>query len=320
METLRVDLAVIGWGKAGKTLVFGEAAFDGPRRIVVRGGEDELAIEAEHVVINTGTTSRRAGLPGEDLPHVHDSASLQQLAAVPDRLVIVGAGPIGLEFADMYARFGSEVTVLSRGPVLPKLDEAVRASVLAALSGAGVRVVAGATVTEITPDAVLTQDGSYPAGDVNGGPQFTYVSMDDFRILRAQLLDGPAHSRADRVAVPRTTFLTPPLGEVGLTPAAAREAGHDILVATQAVADIAVMPRPKAVAEPHGVVQVVVDAATDELLGAAWHSVDAQEVINIVALAMRAGVTATQLRDGIWTHPSTTEALNGVLGELRAAE
>ena len=237
---------------------------------------------------------------------------------------------------------------------------------LAALSGAGVRVVAGATVTEITPDAVLTQDGSYPAdavlvavgrapvvpegaeaagmaldergfvavddhlrtsvdgvwaaGDVNGGPQFTYVSMDDFRILRAQLLDGPAHSRADRVAVPRTTFLTPPLGEVGLTPAAAREAGHDILVATQAVADIAVMPRPKAVAEPHGVVQVVVDAATDELLGAAWHSVDAQEVINIVALAMRAGVTATQLRDGIWTHPSTTEALNGVLGELRAAE
>ena len=119
METLRVDLAVIGWGKAGKTLVFGEAAFDGPRRIVVRGGEDELAIEAEHVVINTGTTSRRAGLPGEDLPHVHDSTSLQQLAAVPDRLVIVGAGPIGLEFADMYARFGSEVTVLSRGPVLP---------------------------------------------------------------------------------------------------------------------------------------------------------------------------------------------------------
>lgn len=82
------------------------------------------------------------------------------------------------------------------------------------------------------------------------------------------------------------------------------------------VADIKAMPRPKAVQDPRGVIKFVVDAETDLVLGARLFHVDSQEVINLVALAMRAGVTASELRDGIWTHPSSTEALNEVLGQL----
>ena len=90
------------------------------------------------------------------------------------------------------------------------------------------------------------------------------------------------------------------------------------LVTTKPVANIAAMPRPKTLGETHGLIKVLVDPTTDEVLGATIFSVDAQEVINLVALAMRNKVTASALRDGIWTHPSTTEALNEVLGELRA--
>lgn len=79
------------------------------------------------------------------------------------------------------------------------------------------------------------------------------------------------------------------------------------------VAKIAAMPRPKILGETHGLIKFCVDPETDLILGAALHTVDAQELINLVALAMRAGVTATQLKDGIWTHPSSTEALNEVL-------
>ncbi|WP_245810188.1 hypothetical protein [Brachybacterium massiliense] len=109
---------------------------------------------------------------------------------------------------------------------------------------------------------------------------------------------------------------TPPLASVGLTEAEALAEGHRVLAAVQKVATIKAMPRPKAVADPRGLVKVVVDAETDQILGARLFHVDAQEVINLTALAMRTGTTATRLKDGIWTHPSSTEALNETLGKL----
>ena len=115
---------------------------------------------------------------------------------------------------------------------------------------------------------------------------------------------------------PNTTFITPPLSQVGLTPAQARQSGHDVLYAAKKVADIAAMPRPKIVGDPDGIVTFTVDAASREILGATVFCVDSQEVINLIALAMRARVTADQLLNGIWTHPSSTEALNEVLAEL----
>src|SRR5690606_16191848 len=101
---------------------------------------------------------------------------------------------------------------------------------------------------------------------------------------------------------------------VGLSEEAARARGLDIKVAVEKVAEIAAMPRPKIVGDPRGVIKFVVDANTDLVLGAALMHVDSQEVINLIALAMRQGVTSATLRDSIFTHPSSTEALNEVLG------
>lgn len=154
-------------------------------------------------------------------------------------------------------------------------------------------------------------------GDVNGGPEFTYISLDDYRIVLSQLQRGAQRSRADRVAVPNCAFLTPPLATVGLTEKEARASHASVKVARRMVAEIAAMPRPKIEKDPRGVVKVVVDGESDQILGAALMHVHADEVISLVALVMRAGVTATELQDGIWTHRSSTEGLNEVLGALQ---
>ena len=126
-----------------------------------------------------------------------------------------------------------------------------------------------------------------------------------------------ARTTADRVAVPNTTFITPPLSQVGLTPAQAQQTRYDVLYASQPVAEIATMPRPKIVGDPDGVITFTVDAATRTILGATLFCIDSQELVNLVALAIRTGTSADQLLNGIWTHPSSSEALNEVLAHLK---
>ncbi|WP_253280694.1 FAD-dependent oxidoreductase [Arcanobacterium phocae] len=155
--------------------------------------------------------------------------------------------------------------------------------------------------------------GVYAVGDINGGPQFTYISYDDHRIVLDDLLGSSKRSTKDRVAVPWTAFLNPPLSGVGLTQEQAVAEGRDVRIAQADIAKIAVMPRPKIIGNSAGSVKFVIDAQTDKILGASLHCIDSQELINMVALAIRVGATASQLRDGIWTHPSSTEMFNGVL-------
>lgn len=156
----------------------------------------------------------------------------------------------------------------------------------------------------------------YALGDVNGGPQFTYISLDDARIVLDQLMGQGKRTTSDRVAVPHTLFITPPLATVGLTEREARAEGRNIKVAREQVADIIAMPRAYTVEETRGVMKFIVDADTDLILGAALLSIDAQEIINTVALAIRHNVTATELRDSIYTHPSSTEAFNEVFDKV----
>ncbi|TQL66292.1 pyruvate/2-oxoglutarate dehydrogenase complex dihydrolipoamide dehydrogenase (E3) component [Nocardioides albertanoniae] len=350
------------------TLVDGRARFVGAREVEVSAGSDVLRISASTVVINTGTVPARPDLPGADGARVHDSRTIQHVDPLPQRLAVVGGGFIGMEFAGMFARFGSEVTLLDGADrLLPGEDTDVAEAVAAALADAGVEVIHGARAQEIVDhgdsvsvayasgsvdaDAVLlatgrrpatdgldlaaagvdvdergyvvvddqlrtSADGVFAVGDVNGGPQFTYISFDDHRIVLDQLAGTGTRRTTDRVAVPTTTFITPPLSRVGLSETEARAQGLDVHVVVKPVAEIAAMPRPKILGETHGLIKLVVDADTGLLLGATLFCVDSQELVNLVALAMRAGVRASDLRDSIWTHPSSTEALNEVLAGL----
>jgi pyruvate/2-oxoglutarate dehydrogenase complex dihydrolipoamide dehydrogenase (E3) component len=169
---------------------------------------------------------------------------------------------------------------------------------------------------EVDEHLRTSQPHIFALGDVNGGPQFTYISLDDSRIVLDALLGDGRRTTTDRVAVPHTLFMTPPLATVGLTEREARATGRRMKIAKQPVAEIVAMPRAYAVEETRGLMKFVLDAETDEILGAALLSVDAQELINTVALAMRHGITAADLRDAIYTHPSSTEAFNDVLGAI----
>ena len=153
----------------------------------------------------------------------------------------------------------------------------------------------------------------FALGDVNGGPQFTYISLDDYRVVLSQLVGDGSRSTKDRKAVASTIYMNPPLSSVGLTEREAIEAGHKVKVASKPVAAVAAMPRAKTQENPRGIMKFVIDAQSDQILGAQLLVVESMEVISLVALAMRHGITASQLRDEIYTHPSITEGLNEVL-------
>lgn len=351
-------------------VITGRAEFLDPKTVRVTAGDDVLELAADTIVVNTGAVPVLPPVPGLDASaHVLTSTDLIDLDHLPKRLAVLGGGYVGVEFASMYAQFGSAVTVLDAGPrILPREDEDVAAAVTGILRDAGVEFVPGVRVTAVhdidngveltyeadgrthtlAADELLVATGRVPAteglrldragvrttpsgaievdeflhtsqphvyavGDVNGGPQFTYISLDDSRIVADQLTGGGRRSTLDRKFVPYTVFTSPALSRAGLTEREAVERGLPVKVSRKAVADIAGMPRAKIVGETRGLMKFVVDSVTDEVLGAALLSVDSQELINVVALAMRHGVTASELRDAIYTHPSSTEAFNEVL-------
>ena len=355
------------------TVVTGHAEFVDPHTVRVDTGEAPVTVRAEHILINTGSTPVIPDIPGlRDSAYLVTSTDLIHRVELPERLAIVGGGYLGIEFAAIYRRFGSRVTLFeSSSRILQHEDDDIQAVAEKILVDDGVEIVTGANVTEIrdgageatvrymndgrertlVADAVLAAAGRRPAteglglaaagvrttargavavdeylrtsqphifalGDVNGGPQFTYVSLDDSRVVLDQLIGEGKRATTDRVAVPRTLFMTPPLANVGLTEGEARAAGYRVKIASQPVAEIVAMPRAYVVDETRGVMKFVIDLDTDEILGAALLSVDAQELVNVVALAMRSGVTASRLRDAIYTHPSSTEAFNDVIGTI----
>ena len=359
------------------TLVIGRATFVDPHTVAVASGAGPVRITAETILIDTGAEPGIPDIPGlRESSRTMTSTDLMESTVLPERLAILGGGYVGLEFASIYRGFGSDITLLARGPaILPHEDEEVAAVAAGMLADEGIEFVVGAHVTRVRDtdteaivvyetggdanslavDAILVASGRAPAdrelgleaagirlgpsgaievdeylrtsqphiyalGDVNGAPQHTYISLDDGRIVLDQLVGEGRRSTAQRVAVPRTIFINPPLASVGLTEKAAREAGYSVKIASQAVADIVAMPRAYAVEETRGAMKFVVDAETDDILGAALLSIDAQELINTVALAMRHGVKAAELRDAIYTHPSSTEAFNGVLATIVRAD
>lgn len=345
----------------------GEGRFLSPQKVEVtlRDGE-RLELSGERIVIDTGAETVIPPIAGLiESKRVYTSASVMELTELPPRLTIVGGGYIGLEFASMYAAFGSQVTVLEGfGEFIPREDRDIADSVRQVLEKKGIvlhldaradsvrdtpeGVVTWVTDTarneryEVTADALLLATGRrpataglnleaagvatdqrgaivvdahlhttsphiYAAGDVTGGLQFTYISLDDYRIIRDDLLGKGGRSTSDRGPVPYSVFISPVLSHVGLHEAEARKAGRDIRVNRIQVAAI---PRARILDTTEGMLKAVIDAQSDRVLGCTLFGPGSSEAINTVALAIRHGVTARELSGAIYTHPSMSETLN----------
>ena len=356
------------------TVFTGQASFvtDRQVRVCLADSEQEVLIEAEHIFINTGARPRLPDLPGlRESRRVYTSTTLLEQTELPARLAVIGGGFIGLEFASMYAQFGSTVTVLETAPtLLSREDEDVAAAVVQGLQKKGITLETNVVLRHLEAQAggddlivyenqhgqqqrlpasaVLVATGREPVtaslnlaaagvaldargfvvvnehlqttvphiwalGDVNGGPQFTYISLDDYRIVRDQLFGGGTRSTADRQHVASTVFVTPPLAQVGLREKEARAQGYDVKVATLPAASLT---RAQILRQPEGLLKVVVEVGTDRILGCTLFCADAGELINLVELAMRAGLPYPMLRDKIYTHPSMMEAFNDLFAKV----
>lgn len=295
VDPLPRSLVVIGGGYVGLEFASMFAHF-GAKVTVLDRGERPLKREDEDVAATA------AKILGEEGVHI---ASGSEVAAISDDGAHVRVD-YTIEGNAQMIEADAALLALGRTPATKNLG----------LDAAGVDVDERGFIV-VDSHLRTSADRVFAVGDVNGGPQFTYVSLDDNRILQDQLFGGGERSTDDRVAVPYTLFLTPPLARVGLSEVEAREQGYDVRVAVKPVAEIAAAPRAKIDGDPRGIVKIVVDAGTDLVLGAALMHVHAEEVINLIALAIRHEITATALRDSIYTHPSMTEALNEVLGALK---
>lgn len=181
------------------------------------------------------------------------------------------------------------------------------------LEAAGVEVTDRGAI-KVDPSLKTTVPHIWALGDVKGGLQFTYISLDDYRIVRNDLFGDHSHTTNDRDVVPYSVFIDPPLSRVGISEEAAVEQGLEIIVAKLPAAAI---PRARLINETEGFLKAIVDAKTNKILGATLFCAESSEVINIVSMAIQTGQDFTFLRDHIFTHPTMSEALNDLFSQIK---
>ncbi|MFO0980971.1 MAG: mercuric reductase [Planctomycetota bacterium] len=352
-------------------LIRGAARFVGPHEILVTrgaGGARER-LRSDCIVINTGCRPRRVAIEGIDTVRTLDSTSIMELGKVPRHLAVLGGGYIGLEFGQMFRRFGSAVTIIQHGAhLLDREDQDVSRAVEDILREDGIEVLLRAEVARVEragrrialvlrtggarrrrliSDELLVATGRVPnteeldvaaarlqldehgfvrvnqrletsvkgvfaIGDVKGGPQFTHISWDDYRILEKNLLGRGGASTRGRM-VPYTVYVDPQLGRVGLSERDARTAGRKVRVAKMPMAWVA---RALETDETRGFIKVVVDARTDQILGAAVLGIEGGEIMSAIQIAMMGKLPYAALRDATFAHPTLMEALNNLFWQL----
>ena len=351
----------------GVDLLFGAASFSGPKTLDVRLGDGATRqIAADLIFVNAGARPSVPKMDGiESIPYLN-STTIMELDAGPEHLLVIGGGYIGLEFGQMFRRFGSRVTIVQRGPrLLAREDDDVADEVAKILREDGVevlleteaprversgdgaialtvrdksgaeRTIAGshlliaagrasnADTLNLAATGVQTDrhgfivanerletnvPGIYALGDVKGGPAFTHISYDDFRIIRANLIEGGQATTRDRL-VPYTVFIDPQLGRVGLSEAEARERGRAIRVAKLPMEYVA---RALETDETRGFMKAIIDADSRQILGAAVLGIEGGEIMAALQIAMMGKLPYTALRDGVFAHPTLAESLNNL--------
>jgi len=351
-------------GMDGVRVIRGQAVFLGPHEIQV--GDERLT--APRIFINVGGRAAVPEMPGvHDVPHL-DNTSILELDAVPRHLVVVGGSYIGLEFAQMYRRFGAEVTVVEKSARLvgredPDVSDAIREM----LEGEGIAMRLSAECISFAPhgaevgvgvdcqtgppvvvgshvllavgrrpntddlgleaagivadargyiqvdDQLRTSVGGvWALGDCNGKGAFTHTSWNDYEIVAANLLDNDPRRVSDRIET-YALYVDPPLGRCGMTETAARAAGKRIRVGKRPMTRVS---RAVEKDETQGFMKVVVDADTDAILGAAILGVEGDEAIHAILDVMAAKQPYTTLQRTMHIHPTVSELIPTVLGEL----
>lgn len=350
-------------------LIIGTARFVAPKTIEVATAEGTTRhLTADRLFINTGTRPLIPSVPGLKETGFLTSESIMELEQLPEHLIVLGSGYIGLEFAQMFQRFGSRVTVIGqREQILSSQDSDMAIAVQTLLERDGIEfllkskvlwidragddtvlqiqvgdrevslqgshllvAVGRASTTDILNLAAagITMDASsfiqvndrletsvpniWALGDINGGPQYTHVALDDYRIIKANLIDGGDRSTRDR-PVPSCLFIDPELAQVGLTETEARQKGYGIRVAKL---DASAIPRARTLGQTDGFLKTIVDAKSDRILGCSFLCHAAGEMISTVQMVMQANMPYTVLRDGVLTHPTMTEGLNLLFSKL----
>ena len=353
----------------GHDLIIGTARFVSPKTIEVITAENTTRLlTAERLFINTGTRPLIPSIPGLKEDGFLTSESIMELEHLPEHLIVLGSGYIGLEFAQMFRRFGCRVTVIGQSEqILSQQDPDIAIAVQTILERDGIEFLLKANVSRVerSGDATVLQiqaadrkvslqgshllvavgrapttdtlhlaaagvavdargfirvndrletniPGIWALGDINGGPQYTHISLDDYRIVKANLLDNGNRSTRDRL-VPSCLFIDPELAHVGLTETEARQQGYTIRVAKL---DASAVPRAKTLSQTDGLMKAIVDTKTDRILGCSLLCHAAGEMISTVQMVMLARMPYTVLRDGVLTHPTMTEGLNMLFSTL----
>jgi pyruvate/2-oxoglutarate dehydrogenase complex dihydrolipoamide dehydrogenase (E3) component len=346
----------------------GQARFVGPHRL--RVGDQEL--EGERIFINTGARVDVPRVEGLDRIDYLTNASIMRLNEVPEHLLILGGGYIGLEFGQMFRRFGSPVTIVHRSEhILPREDPDVTQELQKALEGEGVRFVLNAQTTRVgkqdgqvvleleaggrretlrgthllvatgrrpnTDDLGLESagvavdrqgfvrvnsrletnvPGVWALGDVKGGPAFTHISFNDYQIVYANLIEGKSLTTDNRL-VPYSVFTDPQLGRVGMTEKEARAVGRRLKIGKIPMSWVA---RAIERDETAGLMKLVVDAATDRILGASILATEGGELVQILGFVMLAGAPYTLLKGAVYIHPTLAEGFWTLMEEVKPVD
>jgi len=350
---------------ANLDVIFGEACFTGPKNLSVRMRDGaQRTLSADRIFINAGARPAVPKLEGlADVPFL-DSTSIMELDCVPEHLLVLGGGYVGLEFGQLFRRLASRVTIVqSAAQLLDREDADVAEGVLAILKQDGIEVMlktkavraaksggqiqltvrvgdesrdlvgshllvaSGRTpntdslnvgaagiatdargFVKVTEKLETNVEDVYAMGDIKGGPAFTHISYDDFRILRTNLIEKGSATTENRF-VPYTVFIDPQLGRVGITETQARAQNKKFRVAKMPMNYVA---RALEVDETRGFMKAIVDAESNQILGAAVLGIEGGEIMAMLQLAMMGRLPFTTLRDATFAHPTLAESLNNL--------
>ena len=349
----------------GCTVYEGHARFVADKKVAVNGS----VLEANHIFINVGGRASIPPIPGLDqVPHFTNS-SMMDIDFLPSHLIILGGSYIGLEFAQVYRRFGSEVTVIELAPrLIPREDEDVSSAVAEFLKEEGIDVRVGSKVVgvekqgnsiavkvesagkisqvvgthvlvaigrrpntddlgldkagiAIDPHGYIQVDdqlrtnvpGIWAMGDCNGQGAFTHTSWNDFEIVAANILDNDQRRVSDRISA-YALYTDPPLGRVGMTEAEVRKTGKPALISTMAMEDVS---RAYEKSETKGFMKILVDQDSKQILGASLLGLAGDEVIHCILDLMYARAPYTVMQRAMHIHPTISEFIPTMMGDLK---